>query len=53
MTGDLCQVPLGALTVSGQLRAELAYNFTNPWWVTTKKACGVPPSLRLRDTTDL
>ncbi len=29
MTGDLRHVPLGALTVSVQLRAELAHNFTN------------------------
>jgi len=26
MTGDLCQVPLGDLTVNVQLRAELAHN---------------------------
>jgi hypothetical protein len=28
MTGDLCQVPLGALIVSAQLTAEVAHNFT-------------------------
>jgi len=28
MTGDLRQVPLGALTVSVQLTAEVAHNFT-------------------------
>src|SRR5229473_3485882 len=51
MTGDLRQVPLGALTVSVQLRAELAHNFTNSCCVTTEEACGVPRSQRLRDTT--
>src|SRR5713226_9627314 len=51
MTGDLRQVPLGALTVSVQLRAELAHNFTNSCSVTTEEACGVPRSQRLRDTT--
>jgi hypothetical protein len=33
MTGDLRQVPLGALTVSVQLTAELAHNFANSCWV--------------------
>lgn len=28
MTGDLCQVPLGALIISVQLTAEVAHNFT-------------------------
>jgi hypothetical protein len=28
MTGDLRQVPLGALTVSAQLTAEVTHNFT-------------------------
>ena len=51
MTGDLRQVPLGARTVSVQLRAELAHNFTNSCLVTTEGACGVPRSERLRDTT--
>src|SRR5713226_7776290 len=51
MTGDLRQVPLGALTVSVQLRSELAHNLTNSCSVTTEEACGVPRSQRLRDTT--
>jgi hypothetical protein len=51
MTGDLRQVPLGALTVSVQLRAEVAHNFTNSCRVRTEGACGVPPSQRLRETT--
>src|SRR6266436_1154782 len=51
MTGDLRQVLLGALTVSVQLRAELAHNFTNSCWVRTEGACGVPCPQRLRDTT--
>src|SRR5271168_4242978 len=52
MTGDLHHVPFGALPVRLQLRAELAHNFTNSSRVITEGACAVPPSRRLRETTD-
>src|SRR5258708_7276345 len=51
MTGDLRTAHLGARTISVQLRAELAHNFTNSCRVRTEGACGVPRSRRLRDTT--
>src|ERR1700733_1046698 len=51
MTGDLRRTPLGALTVSVQLKADLAHNFTNSCRVRTEGACGVPRSQRLRETT--
>jgi hypothetical protein len=49
MTGDLRQVPVGALTVSVQLTAELAHNFTNSCWVKVHVVFHVPK--RLRETT--
>jgi hypothetical protein len=33
MPGDLRQVPRVALTLTVQLRAELAHNFTDSYWV--------------------
>jgi hypothetical protein len=48
---ELRQVPLGALTVRVQLRAELAHNYTNSCGVRAERAGGVPHSQRLRDTT--
>jgi len=51
MPGDLRQVPRVALTLTLQLRAELDYNFTDSYWVTTEEARGVQHSQRLRDTT--
>jgi hypothetical protein len=48
---DDWRFPLGALTVSVQLRAESAHIFTNSCCVRTEGACGVPLSQRLRETT--
>ena len=51
MTGDSRHVRLGALTVSVQLRAELAHNFTQSCWAGTEGACGVPLSQPFREAT--
>jgi hypothetical protein len=51
MPGGLRQVPRVAVTLTVQLRAELARNFTDSYWVTTEGARGVQHSQRLRDTT--
>ena len=51
MPGDLRQVPRVALSLTVQLRAELAHNFTDSYWVTTEEARGVQHLQRLRDAT--
>jgi hypothetical protein len=50
MNGDLRYVPFGALILRVQLRAEMTHNFTKSP-LTTERACRVPRSQLLRETT--